>query len=441
MNDPVASAQTDILAARLVALDIFSAVIDRRQPLDQVLEENQGLNSLSAQNRAFVRMLVSTALRRLGQIDDFIRRATEKNSPPSPPLLHHLLRLGATQIAFMDVPDYAAADTSVRIADERQLSRQRGLVNAVLRRIAREHRDWTSKQDIARMNMPDWLMKLLIADYGLRTAAEIALANMAEAPLDISIKNPGMRDHWAASLNAAILPTGTLRRAEGGMVRDLPGFDDGMWWVQDAAAALPVNLLGEIEGKTVIDLCAAPGGKTAQMAARGAHVIALDRSAARLARLGQNLRRLRLDKNVHIETADAAAWRPKDKVEFILLDAPCTATGTIRRHPDVPYLKSEADVTRLGDVQQRLLDNASEMLVPGGILIYCTCSLLKDEGERQIEKLLMRNSSIQRLPISPGETGGINSIINENGDMRILPFHLAAQGGMDGFFASRLQRL
>ena len=441
MNDHAASAQTDILAARLIALDIFSTVIDRRQPLDQVLEENRGLNALSAQNRAFVRMLVSTALRRLGQIDDFIRRATEKNTPLNPPLLHHLLRLGATQIAFMDVPDYAAADTSVRIADERQLSRQRGLVNAVLRRIAREHRDWAGKQDTARMNTPDWLMKILIADYGLRTAAEIAQANMAEAPLDISIKNPGMRDHWAATLQAAILPTGTLRRAEGGMVRDLPGFDDGMWWVQDAAAALPVNLLGNIEGKTVIDLCAAPGGKTAQMAARGASVIALDRSAARLTRLGENLRRLRLDKNIQMETADAAAWHPKDKAEFILLDAPCTATGTIRRHPDVPYLKSEADVTRLGDVQQKLLDNACEMLVPGGILIYCTCSLLKDEGERQIEKLLARNSSIQRLPLSPAETGGINGIINEQGDMRILPFHLAAQGGMDGFFASRLQRL
>lgn len=431
----------DGLPARFAALDIFSGVLDRRQPLDQVLEENGALAALGAQNRAFVRMLVATALRRLGQIDDLIRRATERAEAPHPPLLHHLLRLGAAQIAFMDVPDYAAVDTSVRIAETRGLPRQAGFVNAVLRRISREHAAWTANQDGPRMNTPEWMMKILIADYGLRAAAEIAQANMAEAPLDITIKNPGMVDYWAQTLEAARLPTGTLRRASGGMLHELPGFDDGMWWVQDTSAAIPVRLFGAVEGKTVIDLCAAPGGKTAQLAAAGAHVVALDRSAARIRRLGENLRRLRLDKNVRVETADAAAWQPKEKAACVLLDAPCTASGTVRRHPDMPHLKSAADVMRLCQTQSRMLDNAASMLAPGGILVYCSCSLFKDEGERQIEAFLARHPALRRVPVVPGEIGGMDGIIDVNGNARILPVHMAAQGGMDGFFICRMQRI
>ncbi len=442
MNEAAAaSQQPDMLAARHAALEIASAILDRRQPLDQALEEHKGLPVLPARDRAFVRMLTATMLRRMGQIDDFIRRATEKDEPPSPPLLHSLLRLGTAQIAFMDVPDYAAADTSVRIAEERGLSRQKGLVNAVLRRIAREHREWTAKQDPARMNTPDWLMKIWIADYGLRTAAEIAQANMAEAPLDISLKDASAQAHWAETLQAAMLPTGTLRRTAGGAVQELPGFGDGMWWVQDASAAIPARLFGNVGGKTIVDLCAAPGGKTAQLAAAGAHVVALDRSGSRMKRLDENLRRLRLDKNVKVEAADAGTWQPKEKAAYVLLDAPCSATGTIRRHPDVPYLKSEADIARMAVAQERMIDNAAAMLAPGGILIYCTCSLQKEEGERQIEKLLARNAGIQRTHATPEEIGHIDGIINEQGDIRILPYHLAAQGGMDGFFISRLRRL
>ncbi|HEY8191852.1 MAG TPA: RsmB/NOP family class I SAM-dependent RNA methyltransferase, partial [Alphaproteobacteria bacterium] len=370
MSEAAASPQPDMLAARQAALEITDTVLTRRQPLDQALEEHQGLHALPARDRAFVRMLVATMLRRMGQIDDFIRRATERDDPPSPPLLHHLLRLGAAQIAFMDVPDYAAADTSVRIAENCGMSRQKGLVNAVLRRIAREHRDWAEKQDPARMNTPEWLMKIWIADYGLRTAAEIAQANIAEAPLDISLKDASSQAYWTETLQAAALPTGTLRRTAGGSVTELPGFADGMWWVQDAAAAIPARLFGDVAGKTVIDLCAAPGGKTAQLAAIGAHVMALDRSGNRMKRLEENLRRLRLEENVKVEAADAGAWQPREKASYVLLDAPCSATGTIRRHPDVPYLKSEADIARMSVAQERMIDNAAAMLAPSGILIY-----------------------------------------------------------------------
>lgn len=440
MSETAPSFHGEALAARNAALFLLSTVLDRKTPLDQALEESRELHALPARDRAFIRMIVATTLRRMGQIDDFIRRASERNEPPQPPLLRHLLRIGAAQIAFMDVPDYAAADTSVRLAEEAGLGKQKGFVNAILRRIAREHRDWAGKQDAPRMNAPEWLMRAWIDDYGLRTAAEIAQANMAEAPLDITIKNPGMKEYWIETLQASALPTRTLRRAAGGAVHELPGFDDGMWWVQDAAASLPAQLFGNIEGKTVIDLCAAPGGKTAQMAAAGAHVVALDRSAARTKRLADNLRRLRLDKNVCIEIADGAEWKPKESAQFILCDAPCTATGTIRRHPDVAHLKSAQDMARLAATQTRLLDNAAAMLAPGGILVYCTCSLQKDEGERQIESLLTRRADIRRMPVTAAETSSIEGIIDANGDVRILPFHLAAMGGMDGFFIGRLQK-
>lgn len=429
--------------ARLLCLEIIEDVLDRRQALDSVLERKMPERGLSARDRAFVRMIAATCLRRLGQIDDFIRRAADRPAV-SPPRLAHILRIGAAQIAFMDVPDYAAVDTAVALAEEAGHARQKGFVNAVLRRIAAEHAAWRGVQDEARLNMPDWLMKTLAADYGQDTAARIAAASLAEAPLDITVKDPAAREHWARTLGAVILPTGTLRRPAGGAVQDLPGFADGMWWVQDAAAALPALLFGDVRGKRVIDLCAAPGGKTAQLAAAGALVTAVDRSASRVGRLADNLSRLRLESQVRIEMADSAIWRPPEAAELVLLDAPCTATGTARRHPDVLRLKTEQDMKSLAQTQARLLDNAVEMLAPGGILVYCTCSLQKDEGERQIRALFDRGARVRKVPVAAGETGGLQEIATPDGDIRALPFHMGAPedggGGMDGFFVSRLRK-
>lgn len=441
MEQAAQQPQGEALAARRAALDILSAVLDRHQPLDQVLEDHKDFLSLSGRDRAFVRMLTATALRRLGQADDLILRASERNEAPSPPLLHHLMRLGVTQLVFMNVPDHAAVDTAVTLADRIGMGRQKGFVNAVLRRVARDGAAWARQQDEAALNIPAWLTALWAGDYGAMVAGDMALASLAEAPLDISIKNPGMADYWAEQLGAIILPTGTLRRPAGGRIEDLPGFDDGMWWVQDAAAALPVQLLGAVEGRVVIDLCAAPGGKTAQLAARGAQVTALDRSSSRIKRLEENLRRLRLEKTVTVVTADAAVWQPKEKAELVLLDAPCSATGTIRRHPDMPRLKTSQDIMRLAEAQARLLQNAADMLVPGGVMVYCTCSLQKAEGEVQIDALLKARSDLRRLPVAVRDVGGIEGIISEAGDVRILPFHLAAHGGMDGFYIARLQKL
>lgn len=432
--------QGDMLAARKAALLMLGDILDRKQPLDQVLEQTRDFTALPQRDRAFVRMLITTTLRRLGQVDDFINRALTQAEPLKPPALRNLLRLGATQIAFMNVPDYAVVDTSVRIAEKANLSRQKGLVNAVLRRITDEHKDWESKQDASRINTPEWLMKIWIEDYGLRIAAEIAQAHMSEAPLDISLKNRDEISYWEGTLGGTKLSTGTLRLMDAGQVQYLPGFDDGMWWVQDASAALPAKLLGDVENKTVIDMCAAPGGKTAQLAAMGANVVALDRSTRRLKRLTENMNRLRLNSHVKAEVADAAHWRCKTPPEYILLDAPCSATGTIRRHPDVMALKNQPDMERLMGMQHNLLMNAADVMAKGGTLIYCTCSLQKAEGEHQIEHFLESRNDMVRVPIRSEEIGGLDMLITSQGDVRILPFHLAPHGGMDGFFISRLQK-
>jgi len=428
----------EMLTARFVALEILTDVLGRKLPLDQIMEDKDSYRHLETRDRAFVRMLVATTLRRCGQIDDMIRRAMDKGQTPNPLVLLNILRLGVAQLMFMNVPDYAVVDTAVRMTEEAALGRQKGFVNAVLRRTAREGHDWIIAQDPAMLNIPDWLMQEWVADYGPDVAVDIALASLTEAPLDISIKDPSHRDYWAETLEAEILPTGGLRRLSGGAIHVLPGFDDGMWWVQDASASIPAQLMGRIDGQHVIDLCAAPGGKTAQLAALGAQVLALDRSTRRLQRLHDNMHRLRLDTHVTAEAADATVWHPKDPVHYILLDAPCSATGTIRRHPDVLHNKSPVDSAKLINVQARLLDNVAGMLATGGVMIYCTCSLQKSEGEAQVNAFLTRHKNFARKPVEAVEIGGLAQCITPQGDVRILPQHYAAHGGMDGFYVARL---
>lgn len=429
----------DMMAARAAALEIMDDVLGGRQPLDLVLEEHKGLKTLPTRDRAFCRMLVATALRRMGQIDAIITQLEDKPGLRNL-TLRNILRLGVTQILFMDVPDHAAVDTAVRLTDAAELDRQKGFVNGLLRNAARGGKEILAKQDETRLNTPEWLLKIWIEDYGLKTAAMIAKAHLAEAPLDITLRDQSAAARWGNELKASTLGVGTLRRPPGGAVHDLPGFTDGEWFVQDASAAIPASLFGPVRGKTVVDLCAAPGGKTMQLAARGAHVIAIDRSAQRLKKLEQNLERLRLKDNVEILAADGAEWAPVDAPSMILLDAPCTATGTIRRHPDVPHLKTPADLNNLVQVQTRLLAQAFKILAPGGVLIYCTCSLQKAEGEWQIQQLIERDERAVKLAIRAEEIGGLNEPITEDGDLRILPFHQAASGGMDGFFISRITK-
>ena len=313
----------------------------------------------------------------------------------------------------------------------------KGLVNAVLRRLAREGQALAAGQDAARLNTPDWLWASWSAAYGAETTRAIAEAHLADPPLDLSVKRDA--EAWAERLGARVLPTGALRLPPGtGDVARLPGYDDGAWWVQDAAAALPARLLGEVAGRRVLDLCAAPGGKTAQLAAAGAEVTAVERSEARLGRLRDNLARLGLA--AATVTADAAEWRPPAPAEAVLLDAPCSATGTLRRHPDIAHLKGPEQLSALTALQDRLLAAALGMVAPGGLLVYAVCSLQPEEGPQRIAALLSGGAPAARIPVEPGELDGLEELVTPEGDLRTLPCQLAEAGGMDGFYTCRLRR-
>ncbi len=422
-------------SARALALDLLDAVLGGGQPLDDAFAGHRDATRLEARDRAFARLIAATTLRRLGQIDAAIAQCLARPLPARAGAARHVLRLGACQLLFLGTPPHAAVDSAVALAGTHAPRPFKGLVNAVLRRLAREGRAIVAGQDAARLNTPGWLWESWRAAYGEGAGRAIAEAHLAEPPLDITVKADAA--HWAARLEATVLPTGTLRRAAGGAVDEIEGYGEGAWWVQDAAAALPVRLLGEVAGETVLDLCAAPGGKTAQLAAAGARVIALDREP-RLERLAGNLARLGLD--AELVAADAAAWRPSRPAGFVMLDAPCTATGAIRRHPDIARIKTPADVARLAAVQDRLLDAAAAMLAPGGTLVFCTCSLQPEEGPERIAALLARDSRLARAAVVPDEVSGLGELVTADGDLRTLPCHLADLGGLDGFYAARLRR-
>ena len=425
------------LAARQAALDMIRAVLARKRPLDEAVEEPGMLSALAARDRAFAKLLATTVLRRLGQLDAVIRDRLSHPLPRRATTVRDILRLGLAQLLFLGTPAHAAVDTMVALTGIMGQPGYKRLVNAMLRRVGDEGATVFAPKDEARLNTPGWLFEAWSAAYGQEMAEAIALAHLREPALDLSVKRDPVL--WAEQLGAAILPTGTLRRPLGGAVAELPGYRDGAWWVQDAAAALPARLLGKVSGRRVADLCAAPGGKTAQLALAGARVTAIDRSARRCDRLRENLARLGLQ--AEIVTADAASWCPDEPFAAVLLDAPCTATGTIRRHPDIQHLKSPKDVARMATLQRRLLANALTMLAPGGVLVWCTCSLQPEEGEAQIAAGLRDRDDVRRLPIMEAEVNGLAEIVTDLGDVRSLPCHASTWGGLDGFHISRLQRV
>jgi 16S rRNA (cytosine967-C5)-methyltransferase len=380
-------------------------------------------------------------LRRLGELEFVLNSYLEKPLPKRQGALWPILLSGAAQLLFLETPPHAAVGLAVEQARrDRHAAHYDKLVNALLRRVAREGVATLRGQDGAAVNIPAWLLQRWTRAYGADEARRIAGASLAEAPLDISVKEAGAA--WAERLGGTVLPTGTVRLAAGGRIEDLPGYGDGAWWVQDAAAALPARLLGAVAGKSVVDLCAAPGGKTAQLTVAGANVVAVDLSSARLKRLAANLERLQL--KAELVEADAGQWAPARTFDAVLLDAPCTATGTIRRHPDILRLKRPDDVAALAEIQTRLLDNAAGLVAPGGTLVYCTCSLEPEEGPRQIDGFLARDTRFARAPIAAGECGIAEAWLTPNGELRTLPFHLPAErpelSGMDGFYAARLVR-
>ena len=430
--------------ARAVALDVLAAVLDQRRPLEETLAAHPGFAGLESRDRGFARLLLATTLRRLGQIDALIKHCLARPLPRAGQMAQHLLRLGVAQLLFLGTPPHAAVSASVDLADQHQLTAHKKLINAVLRRLSQEGGALRDAQDAARLNTPTWLWQSWSTAYGEAATRAMADQHLTEPPLDIALK-PGLdAAQWAERLAATPLADGILRRpaTAGGLVAELPGFDAGQWWVQDAAAGVPARLLidalGEAQGKSVIDLCAAPGGKTAQLAAAGLSVTAIEASAMRLARLRENLARLGLA--AETVQADATEWRPAAPVDAVLLDAPCSATGTIRRHPDIAWTKRAADTPKLASLQDRLLANALAMVKPGGILVYAVCSLQPEEGPARIAALLKGGAAFRRKPITASEGFGLAAQITPDGDWRSLPCHMAEAGGMDGFYVARLQR-
>lgn len=422
--------------ARAIALDLLQDVLRRRRALDEALAANQDLARLEARDRGFARLLTATVLRRLGQIDAAIDARLERKLPAKRAVARDILRLGVAQIGFLELAPHAAVDTSVALARACGQAGLTGLVNALLRRVAEAGP--LPKDDPEHLNVPDWLWQSWAVAYGAETASAIARANLAEAPLDITVKDPDTAARQAEALDAEILPTGSLRRRAGGDPAALPGFTEGEWWVQDAASALPARLLGAVSGLRVADLCAAPGGKTMQLAAAGAQVVAVDISRKRLGRLRQNLERIGLD--AETVAVDAGAWTPPGPFDAVLLDAPCSATGTLRRHPDIAWNKDPEDVDRLTAAQDRLLAAAVQIVKPGGQVVYATCSLQPEECGERIAALIDGGAPVALDPVRPEELPGLDNAITADGALRTLPCHWAARGGIDAFYAARMRR-
>ncbi|MFC3131503.1 RsmB/NOP family class I SAM-dependent RNA methyltransferase [Microbaculum marinum] len=433
-----------------MAVDIVAGALKRAQTLDAALDSEHGhpdLARLDARDRAFVKVLAAETLRRHGQIDLAIKRFLEKPLPKSAAMVNTILSVGACQILFLDVPPHAAVDTAVSLAAADRAGRHfRGVVNAVLRRIDGARDDLRAMPDPGRLNTPGWLADRWTAAYGAEVAGAIMAAHLEEPPLDLTVRSEP--EVWAQRLGGTALPTGTVRLTGAGDVTRLAGFEDGAWWVQDVAAALPAKLLGNVQGLRVVDLCAAPGGKTAQLAAAGATVTAVDRSAARMKRLEANLARLGLAARTVV--ADAAEWQPDEPFDAVLLDAPCAATGTLRRHPDIAWIRRASEIGRLADLQRRLLRRAVDIVKPGGTIVYATCSLEPEECEAGVDALIDAGAPVERVPVGAGEIFGLDQCLSPAGDLRTLPAHTPVpgrdpsdrdpRGGMDGFYAARLVR-
>jgi 16S rRNA (cytosine967-C5)-methyltransferase len=427
-----------LTGARAAALAVLESV-GAGNPLDNAFDgtEEKYFAGMPPRDRAFARLMVLTTLRRRGQIDDAIAKCLDHPLAPKYRTEREILRLGAAQILFLGTKAHGAVDQTVATAERSPL---RGMINAVLRRLTREGSIITKSQDAPRLCTPDWLWTQWIGAYGEPSTRAIALGHLDQPPLDVTVKSDP--DGWAERLGGTVTPMGSVRVMDAGPVPKLAGFEDGDWWVQDTASSIPARLLLEAvkspDTARIADLCAAPGGKTAQLCFSGATVTSIDRSANRLKRLRKNLVRLNL--SVEVIAQDVTEWNPPAPFDGVLLDAPCTSTGTIRRRPDILWAKSPANAEKMSGVQARLLQAAARMVTSGGVLVFCTCSLDPREGNDQIENFLAAHKDFSREVIRPDEVGGLGALVTARGDLRTLPSHLADQGGMDGFFSARLRR-
>lgn len=433
------------LETRLVATLLLTRVFDDGRNLDALCDRQNGLGrflKLEPRDQGLARAIVVTCLRKRNQIEAILKRVMDRPPPKRARFLIHSLHVAASQILFLDAPESAAVDLAVTaIGDDDRTSRFRGMSNAILRRMVREKEELIEKtQNISPL--PRALEKALRKDYGKNNAEQISAMVGLEPMVDLTLKSDPQA--WAEKLDGFVLPTGSVRLKTSQAVTNLEGYEDGEWWVQDAAAALPAKLMKVETGAKVLELCAAPGGKTAQLASMGYEVTALDISKPRLARLENNLERLKL--KATLVEADILDYEPAEKFDAVLLDAPCSSTGTIRRHPDVMWSKGPDEITALAKLQFDFLKKAKDFLKPGGILVFSNCSMMKEEGEDLLAKIKREFEDLVIDAIAKTEINGLEDCINGQGALRTLPFHLENSdtpnhGGLDGFFASRFIKL
>lgn len=430
-------AATQGLEVRRLAPQLLRSAIDRRLTVEEVIAGNPDAQALEPRDRALLSTLLLTAFRHKGEIDAILARLVDRPLPRKSGTAREILVLGVTQLVFLGMAPHAVIDLAVRSAKaDRNALHFAGLVNAVLRKVASGGAALRDGLDAARLNTPDWLWSRWVKAYGEDVARGIAQSHGERPGLDISFKSDA--GSWAEALGGGLLPNGQLRLPPGhAPVPELAGFAQGAWWIQDAAATLPVRLLGEVGGKAVLDLCAAPGGKTLQLAAAGAVVTALDLSEARLRRVGENLARTGLSATLLVQ--DVLSPGLTGEWDAVLLDAPCSATGTIRRHPELPYLKEEAQLRELAGLQRRMLRKAAQLVKPGGTLVYCTCSLEPEEGETRVRGFLADNPGFE---ITPAQGSWLpEGAVTPEGWIRTLPsMQYGESAGMDGFFAAALRR-
>lgn len=430
---------------RAAAAKILAAVVDRKLSLDGALDNEHGNPAYKALNegdRALVRAILNTTLRHLPRIDAAISRLLESPLPEGARALHHVLAIAAAQILYLDVPDHAAVDLAVEQSNQDPRNRRFAkLVNAVLRRLGRE-KDQILAEIATIPVMPEWFLQRLEKAYGKERAQSISESQLEPAAIDLTVKADAQR--WAERLGGFALPTGGVRLAAfEGSIPSLEGFSEGDWWVQDAAASIPAQLFGDLTGKRVADLCAAPGGKTAQLVLAGGDVTAVEQSENRIKRLRANLDRLGL--KAETVASDLTKYAPAELFDAILLDAPCSSTGTTRRHPDVLWAKGPEDIAKLAALQERLLRHAITLLKPDGTIVFSNCSLDPAEGEDVVARVLSDTPSVERAAVDPERWPGLEAAISALGEFRTTPDMLEVPagfaGGLDGFYAVVMRRV
>lgn len=431
------------VAARQAAALTLELVLFRHKSFDDALSqacrEIRLRLPLIPPDRALIQQLVFGVLRNLPELKSMERHFIDRPLSEEQRLVSILIWMGGYQLAWLDMPPHAVVDTAVEAAKKQMATRGFAkLVNAVLRRIAdsKQTRPWP-KPTSALDGLPEWLRHRLEATYPSERLNLWAACWQSEPPLYLTFKHGA--EAWAKEHGGTLLPSGALRAPEN-LPADMtawPNYEDGTWWVQDAAASLPVMLMGNLKGKKILEIGAAPGGKTAQLAAAGGYVVALDRSSQRMKRLKTNLKRLKMEAECVI--ADAREYKARLSFDAVLMDAPCSATGTIRRHPDLPHVKTQNDIAELAALQAEMLDKTPAWVKKGGEVWYITCSLLPEEGEQQIAAFLSRHADMARNPFAASDLpAGLEQAVTADGDLRLTPEFWQEHGGMDGFFVSRL---